>query len=119
MTQRLAIVAGLALLLGALLLTFLPTNSQDTKCGHWFNPEWDRAKSQALAEEYADIADEAAELANDEGIGAEASASAYQIASAYRRCDDSLGTRRNLSIGLLVAAGLVPAAIVFVGKARE
>lgn len=115
MTKRIAIVVGLGLLLGAVLFTAWPTSAQDSKCGHWFNPEWDRERSQNLAQEFFDLAEEA-EASGDDEIRAESESRAYSIASSYRRCDDALATRRNLSIGLLIAAGVIPAAILYVGR---
>lgn len=105
MIQRLAVVAGLVLLLGAGLFTFLPTNANGSTCGTWVAPEWDKDESAELAGRAADLGDEGEALARE-------------VATNYRQCTDALSTRRLLSIGLLVGAVLLPAGIVFVGRGQ-
>ena len=107
MNRRLALVFGLALLLASVLFTALPASTSgatNAKCGHWFSPEYDKATSKKLALD-------AASIGTDEGNDL-----ALKVAYSYRDCRDKLATRRNLSIGLLIAAGLVPAAIIYVGR---
>jgi len=118
MHRRLALVVGLALLLGALAFTFAPSKASDATCGWWFNTEWDRAESKKIADEYWDMLEESqADALSSPGIAeveGEIRASALDIAQNYRACTDELTRRRNISIGLLAGAVMVPVAILFV-----
>lgn len=116
MNRRLALVAALALLLGAALFTALPSSTANSKCGWWFAPEFHKAESQKLAAKALALIDDTPgmESSNDE-----VTAFARQIATQWRDCHDKLATRRNISIGLLIAAGLVPAGILYVTKRED
>lgn len=109
MHRRLALVLGLALLLGAVAFTLAPSSTSNANCGSWFNPEWEKGHSKALA---------AKALEQTNGtfpeIDARARALASDIAENYRMCTDELTRRRNLSIGLFAGAVVVPVAILFI-----
>lgn len=122
MTKRIAIVAGLALLLGAALFTLLPTSASGATCGHWFSPEFTKANVSDLLGRQADLdaqIESSGDIPGNAELAAENEASAARLIENYRACDDALDTRRNLSIGLLIAAGVVPAAILFVGGRKD
>lgn len=98
-------MAGIALLLGALAFSFAPASSGGSECGWWGSPEWGEAESK-------DLARRALETPGGEGI-------AFSTARAYRECNEKLVARRNVSLGLLAVALLLPAGIVYVGRSRD
>lgn len=104
MTRRIALVAGLGLLLAALAFSFAPASAGVAECGWWGSPEWTEAESR-------DIAERAAAVPGGEGL-------AISTARAYRDCADTLSARRNVSLGLAASALLVPGAVLFVGRRK-
>lgn len=109
MLKRLAIVAGVLFLLGAVAATFLPTSPQGATCGTWVAPEWDEEATDALVRDWEQLADQ--ELSPFEGT---ADANIAGIRAVQRACDGALGTRRTATLVLLGLAVLVPAGVFFV-----
>ena len=119
MAKRIAIVVGAALLLGAVLFTAVPAQTTGADCGWWVAPEYDKAESKKLAENALAVAEEMSTTDGGEAVAAQGATLASSIARNYRDCTDKLDTRRNVSLGLLIAAGLIPAAILYVGKRED
>jgi hypothetical protein len=89
----LAIFAGMA--------AFLPTSYEGATCGNFVSPEWTRAKSEALAKDWISLGAQRGAFLGDDGG---AYAQAKRVALNYSHCDEKLDTRRNITIGLGVAA---------------
>lgn len=119
MNRRLALVAALALFVGAALFTAIPASADGAECGWWMNREYGKSESQKIAQDSLDNAQEASEITGGEDLASESTGLAIRVATAYRDCTNTLNTRRNVSIGLLIAAGLVPAAILYVAGRKE
>lgn len=101
---RLAVVAGVVLLLGAVAATFLPTSPQGATCGSWVDPEWKDDETDELVRGWQDLGQDG------EAIG---------VRMVKRACDDALSTRRTVSLVLLGSAVVVPTGIAFVGGATR
>ena len=119
MNRRLALVTGLTLLLGAVLFTALPANVSNTECGWWVAPEWSESESRELGERYLAVAEEASTMEGGGELFEQSGAQAMKVANSYRACTDKLSTRRNLTLGLLASAVLVPAGILYVGRRED
>jgi|SRR6478752_6549633 len=114
-TTRVAIVAFFICVLGSVAALVLPTSPQGASCGTWLAPEWTDSGTQRILDSTEDVREQNldADLAQD------GASIAYIAATSKRLCDDALGTRRTVSLVLLGLAVVVPAGIVFVGRARE
>lgn len=104
MVKRAAVVFGLLLVLGAAVATFLPADQPNAKCGTWVNPEWDTARSQELAKDFAELG------ANQQAV---------HVANAYLGCRDALDTRRTVTFVLLGLAVMVPVGVLFIAGGRR
>lgn len=104
-TTRVAVVAFFLLLLGAVAAADLPTSPHGAECGTWFAPHWTDSRVQ-------EVSDKA------EGLQSDGSGIVYAAEATQRACDDALGTRRTVSLVLLVLAVLVPAGVLFIGRGR-
>lgn len=111
LVQRLAIAVGALCLAGAALAVFLPTSPEGAVCGTWVAPEWGDEETQELLEKNQELA-KYDELLGDNGSAGRAVA----IAESKRLCDDALGTRRTVSIALLILGVVGPALVLFVGR---
>ena len=79
-------------------------------------PEFKKSESKKMAEKTLALA---VDEPGYESVNADIADSAREIAIRWRDCNDKLTTRRNVSIGFLLAAGLVPAGILYVGKRED
>lgn len=113
--KRSAIAVGVLCLLGAVAATFLPASPQGASCGTWVAPEWTAEKTDALVERAMDLTDQS--LSDD--IADQGYSLAANARLAQRLCDDALGTRRTVTLVLLGAGIVVPAALLFVAGARR
>jgi hypothetical protein len=114
---RLAIAVGLLFVFGALAATFLPASpSTGGGCGTWIAPEYDRERVAQLVERGQRVVEDSAGLGLDTS---DLQASTVGLVRAYVECDEALGTRRTLSLGMLGLAVLLPGAVIFVAGRRE
>ena len=113
--QRLAVVVGSLLLVGAAAATFLPTSPQGATCGTWVAPEWNEDHVDKLREQANSLAEQ--DFTGE--FGGEALAIAAGSQKALRICDDALGTRRTVTFVLVGLAVLVPVGLLFVGGGRR
>jgi len=114
LVQRLAVAVGALCLVGAALATFLPTSPQGATCGTWVAPEWTDEGTRQLVEDGSELAKYDGLFGDSRGAGI-----AYAAAASKRVCDDALGTRRTISIVLLVLGVGGPALVLFVGRERR
>lgn len=92
--NRLAAAIGALLLVGCVLAAFLPTESRGDDCGTWLRPEWSAEEGRQLVRDAGAFSPERGRVARER----------------LDACDDALDGRMVLTIGLLVAAAVVPAA---------
>jgi|SRR5664279_2768548 len=120
MGRRIAVVAGLGLLLAAVLVAFLPAATDRTSCGWWGSPEWGESESRELADKYVDLAEQSAELpAEFDTTSGSAAAGALQVAENYNQCDAKLDTRRTFTFVLLGLTVVMPVGVIYVTGRRE
>lgn len=116
MRLRLAIVAGLVLTAGAVLVTLLPaTPAAGIECGTWVAPEWDDDTTRELLDD--------AQRIHDRTDSPEIAAGARQVARDVRRaadlCAPALSARRAIALSLAGLALILPAAVIWVGRSRR
>lgn len=119
--QRIAIALGALLLLCGALATFLPTSPEGATCGTWVAPEWTDEDMQDVADA-AEVGEDLAALNIDgslDGQLSDLSGAAYAAVASKRLCDDALGTRRTVSIVLLILGVVAPAGVLFIAGARR
>ena len=110
LTTRLAIVTGVVLLLGALAAWAVPSSGPNGwGCGRWTDEQMD-------GEEIAQLLDDTAALG---GVDPELEARARGIGEDYLACREILASRREWTLGLLGAAVVLPAGVLFVGAGRR
>lgn len=115
-SQRAALVVGMLLALCGAAATYIPASAGTADCGWWYAPEWSESATRDLVD------DSLAFASQTEGFmdfSDHARANAASAVTAYRACDDTLATRRTLSLGLLAGAPIAAAAILFVAGRRE
>lgn len=114
LTQRIIMAAALLLVLGAGLVTFLPSNPQNMKCGTWVNPEWPEDETRALVQRFQETAEDTEWASSYTDLSSESASNARIVAETYLMCDDKLSTRHTWTFILLGGALLtlvVPIAI--------